>query len=162
MFFSGSCYKLTSAVGGATLMEDNRKIPVWFWIVGTFALLWNGLGVAAYASEIIMSAEDFAALSETEQRLYANRPYWVSAAFAVAVLGGFMGSVMLLLRRPIAVRLFLLSLIAVLIQFSSFFILDGYLDYISETGWIMPASIPVFAIAFLLFARWAEKNRFLR
>ena len=142
-------------------MTQDRKTPIWFWIIGIVALIWNGLGVGAYASDIIMSAEDFAKLTEVEQNLFANRPYWATAAFAVAVIAGFGGSVMLLLRRPIAVRLFLLSLIAVMIQFSSYFILDGYADYIGQTGWIMPISILILAVVFFLFARWAEKNRLL-
>jgi len=138
-------------------MTQDIKTPIWFWIIGLFATLWNGMGVGAYAADIMMSANDFAKLTEAEQNLFANRPFWATAAFAVAVIAGFFGSVMLLLRRPIAVRLFLLSLIAVLIQFSSYFILDGYADYISKTGWWMPISIPVLAAAFLWFARWGEK-----
>ncbi len=143
-------------------MVQERKPAVWFWIAAIFALLWNGLGVGKYAGETMMTAADFALLTEMEQNLYASRPYWASAAFAVAVISGFLGSVMLLLRRPIAVRLFLLSLIAVSIQFSSFFILDGYVDYISQTGWFMPISIPALAAGFFLFARWAENNHILR
>ncbi len=143
-------------------MEQAGKTPIWFWIVGIFALLWNGMGVGAYAADIMMTAEDFARLTEAEQNLLANRPFWVTAAFAVAVIAGFFGSVMLLLRKPIAVRLFLLSLIAVLIQFSSYFVLDGYADYISKTGWWMPISIPVLAVLFFFFARWADKNGIFR
>lgn len=143
-------------------MTQNSKTPIWFWIVGIFALIWNGLGISAYASDIMMTAQDFANLTEVEQSLFVNRPYWATAAFAVAVIGGFFGSIMLLLRRPIAVRLFLMSLIAVLIQFSSYFILEDYADSINQTGWFMPISIPVLAIAFFLFARWAEKNDLLR
>lgn len=143
-------------------MTQTAKTPIWFWIVGIFALLWNGLGVGKYADEAMMTAADFALLTEMEQNLYADRPYWASAAFAVAVISGFLGSVMLLVRRPIAVRLFLLSFIAVLVQFSSFFILDGYIDYINQTGWFMPISIPALAVGFFLFARWAENNHILR
>lgn len=143
-------------------MTQQGKTPFWFWIAGIFALLWNGMGVVAYAADITMSAEGFAKLTEAEQNIYANRPYWASAAFAVAVIAGFFGSLMLLLRRPIAVRLLLLSLIAVLVQFSSYFILDGYADYISKTGWWMPISIPILAVVFFLFARWSEKNDILR
>lgn len=142
-------------------MTQNGKTPVWFWIAGIFALIWNGVGVGAYANDITMTAEGFAKLTEVEQELFVNRPYWASAAFAVAVIGGFFGSIMLMLRRPIAVRLFLLSLIAVLIQFSSYFILDGYADYIRQTNWLMPISIPVLAVVFFLFARWAEKTGIL-
>ncbi len=143
-------------------MTQQGKTPIWFWIVGIFALLWNGMGVVAYAADITMTPESFAQLTEAEQNIYANRPYWASAAFAVAVIAGFFGSLMLLLRRPIAVRLLLLSLIAVLVQFSSYFILDGYADYISKTGWWMPISIPILAVAFFLFASWSERNDILR
>ncbi|HEY9090372.1 hypothetical protein [Parasphingorhabdus sp.] len=143
-------------------MEQDGQPPVWFWIIAILALLWNGLGLAAYVADITMSADDYAQLTLEQQKLYANRPYWASAAFAVAVIAGFLGSVMLLLRKPIAVRLFLLSLIAVLIQFGSYFILDGYMDYLNQTGWIMPITIPVVSLAFFLFARWAEKDSLLK
>lgn len=139
-------------------MERNERTPNWFWIIAIAALIWNGLGLAAYVADITMTAEDFAQLSLEQQDLYADRPYWASAAFAVAVIAGFFGSVMLLLRRPIAVRLFLLSLLAVLVQFASYFILDGYIDYLDQTGWIMPIAIPVVGLALFLFARWAEKS----
>ncbi len=143
-------------------MTQDKKPPVWFWALGIFALIWNGLGIGAYANDIMMTAEKLAGMTELEQNLFVNRPFWASAAFAVAVIGGFMGSIMLLLRRRIAVRLFLMSLIAVLIQFASYFILDGYADYFSQNGWSMPISIPILAVAFLIFARWAEKSGFLR
>lgn len=142
-------------------MTQDEKPPIWFWVVGILTLLWNGTGVAAYAADIMMTTQDFAQLTKAEQDLFANRPYWASAAFAVAVIAGFLGSVMLLLRKRIAVRLFLLSLIAVLVQFSSYFILDGYADHISETGWLMPISIVLLSLGFFLFARWSEKSRVL-
>jgi len=137
------------------------KTPMWFWAIGVIALIWNGLGVAAYIGEAMMTAEQFAALSELERNLYANRPSWVSTAFAIAVIGGFVAAITFLLRKAVAVRLFLLSLVAVIVQFSSYFILDGYAEYISETGWAMPIMIPVFAVGFFLIAFRCEKNGFL-
>ena len=143
-------------------MTQDGKTPVWFWIIAILTLIWNGVGLAAYADDITMSAGDFAQLTIEQQNLYANRPYWASAAFAVAVIAGFFGSIMLLMRKPIAVRLFLLSLIAALVQFGSYFILDGYMDYINRTGWTMPIAIPVLTAAFFLFAGWVEKNSLLK
>ncbi|MEW4467096.1 hypothetical protein AB1K62_04600 [Parasphingorhabdus sp. JC815] len=144
-------------------MAYNRQAhtPVWFWIGAVFALIWNSFGLAAYASEVTMSAGDFARLTAVEQNLFANRPFWASAAFAVAAITGFLGAVMLLLRRPITVRLFLLSLISVLVQFSSFFILDGYTEYFDLAGWFMQLLILVLAIIFFIFAHWAEKSRII-
>lgn len=143
-------------------MTDQAKLPIWFWIVGVIALLWNGIGVLAYLQQVMMSAEEFAALPEVQQNLLSTQPVWVTAAFAIAVFAGFVASICWLLKKRIAVRLFLLSLLAVIVQFSSYFIVDGYREFISDQGWLMPALILLFAIGFLLLAWQAEKKGLLR
>ncbi|WP_417612124.1 hypothetical protein [Parasphingorhabdus sp.] len=143
-------------------MTVKTKAPIWFWVVGVVALLWNGLGVAAYLQQIAMSAADFAALPRVQQDLLSTLPFWVTAAFAIAVFAGFVASISWLLRKRIAVRLFLLSLLAVIVQFSSYFIIDGYWEFISSQGWIMPALIVLFAIGFLLLSWRAERTGLLR
>jgi ABC-type transport system involved in cytochrome c biogenesis permease subunit len=143
-------------------MTDQAKLPVWFWIVGVIALLWNAMGVFAYLQQAMMSAEDFAALPEVQQNLLAAQPFWVTAAFAIAVFAGFVASIAWLLRKRVAVRLFLLSLLAVIVQFSGYFIIDEYMEFISVQGWTLPVLILVFAIVFLLISRHTEKKGFLR
>lgn len=143
-------------------MTDQAKVPIWFWIVGVIALLWNGLGVLAYLQQVMMSAEEFAALPEAQQNLLSTQPVWVTAAFAIAVFAGLVASISWLLKKRVAVRLFLVSLLAVIVQFSSYFIVDGYREFISDQGWLMPALILLFAIGFLLLAWQAEKKGLLR
>lgn len=143
-------------------MVHQAKAPLWFWIAGVIALLWNGLGVLAYLQQVMMSAEQFAALPEVQRDLLSTQPVWVTAAFAIAVFAGFVASICWLLRKRIAVRLFLVSLLAVIVQFSSYFIIDGYREYMAGQGWLMPALIVLFAIAFLLIAWQAEKKGLLR
>ena len=111
-------------------MTDQAKLPIWFWIVGVVALLWNGIGVLAYLQQALMSAEEFAALPE--------------------------------LKKRIAVRLFLVSLLAVIVQFSSYFIVDGYMEFASSQGWLMPGLILLFAVGLLLLSRQAEQKGLLR
>jgi di/tricarboxylate transporter len=143
-------------------MTDQAKLPIWFWIVGVVALLWNGIGVLAYLQQVMMSAEEFAGLPEVQQNLLSTQPVWVTAAFAIAVFAGFVASICWLLKKRVAVRLFLLSLLAVIVQFSSYFMVDGYREFISDQGWLMPALILLFAIGFLLLAWQAEKKGLLR
>ncbi len=142
-------------------MTDQIKSPIWFWIVGVVALLWNGLGVFAYLQQAMMSAEDFAALPEVQQNLLSAQPFWVTAAFAIAVFAGIVASIAFLLQKQVSVRLFLVSLVAVIVQFSSYFIIDEYMEFISVQGWAMPVLILVFAVGFLLISRHAEKKGFL-
>jgi len=143
-------------------MTENTKAPIWFWLVGVVALLWNGLGVFAYLQQVMMSAEEFAALPTDQQDLLSTQPFWVTAAFAIAVFAGFVASISWLLQKRVTVRLFLLSLLAVVVQFSSYFIIDGYMEFISGQGWIMPVLILLFAAGFLLISWRAEQNGLLR
>ena len=143
-------------------MTDQAKLPIWFWIVGVVALLWNGIGVFAYFQQVMMSAEEFAALPVIQQNLMSTQPVWVTAAFAVAVFAGFVASISWLLKKRIAVRLFLVSLLAVIVQFSSYFIVDGYMEFASSQGWLMPGLILLFAVGLLLLSRQAEQKGLVR
>tara|TARA_B100000795_G_C22720086_1_gene407055 strand:+ start:310 stop:471 length:162 start_codon:yes stop_codon:yes gene_type:complete len=49
-----------------------------------------------------MTDEAKALLTEAEKALYDNVPIWVTAAFAIAVFGGVLASIALLMRKQIA------------------------------------------------------------
>jgi len=139
-------------------MAQTGKASILFWIIGVIALLWNGAGVFAYWQLAMMSAEKFAALPELQRELMDRQPIWHSAAFPIAVFGGFIGAIAMLLKKRIAVRLFMLSLVGVIIQFAGYFILDGYIKFITTQGWTMPIMIPIFAVGFWLYARHCENK----
>ena len=90
--------------------------PKWFKVVAVIALLWNLLGCLAFAMDLRMTPEDVAALPEAQQALYAARPGWAVVATAVAVIGGALGCLGLLLGRKWAFVLLLLSLAGILVQ----------------------------------------------
>lgn len=139
-----------------------KKAPIWFWVVAILALLWNGIGVAAYFAQVTMSEQQFAALPQVEQQLLAAQPFWYTAAFAIAVFAGLVGSLLMLMRKRLAVRMFLLSLLAVIVQFAGHFIVKGHAEYISSTqGWLMPSLILFIAIALAMFSRKMEKSGIL-
>jgi hypothetical protein len=117
------------------------KVPVWFWIVGVIALLWNVMGVFAYIKEMTISPEALAALTAAEQALYADYPVWAAGAFAVAVFAGAAGCVLLLLRNELAVPTFWLSAAGIAVQmFHSFFISNALAVY-GPSAVIMPIFI---------------------
>ena len=142
-------------------MAQSEKPSILFWIIAVIALIWNGLGVGAYFGQVMMTAEQFAALPPEQQTLISETPFWVTAAFAIAVIGGFVAAIMLLLRKRVAVRLFLVSLMAVIVQFSSYFLIKGTTDHLSGADWVMPIMIPIFALGFYLFARKSERDGIL-
>jgi len=83
--------------------------PSWsFWAISSLALIYNGAGVANFISQ--MDPETVAALPELYRTLIETRPDWTTAAFAVAVFGGVLGSILLFLRIAYALHVFMISL----------------------------------------------------
>jgi len=103
-----------------------NKVPRWFTAVAAGALVWNLLGCFAFVSDLRLAPEQVAAMSPELQALYAARPAWALAATAVAVFGGALGCIGLLVRRRWAYPAFLLSLLGILVQdFGLFVLVDG-------------------------------------
>lgn len=96
---------------------ETSKPPAWFWVAAVLALLWELAGLGAFLSQWTMDAADVAAYPEAQRQIYAATPPWVNGAFAVAVFGGTAGAIGLLLRRKWSKLLFIVSLVAAVLQF---------------------------------------------
>lgn len=99
------------------------KTPAWFKVGAVAALLWNLLGCFAFFADLRLSPEDLAKLPQAQQALYAARPGWAVGATAVAVFGGVLGSIGLLLGRKWALPVFVFSLLGILVQDFGLFVL---------------------------------------
>lgn len=83
-----------------------------FWVIGAVALVWNVMGVINFFVQ--MNPDALAAYRESERAIIEGRPAWATGAFAMAVFGGALGSLLLLLRKPAAFYLFIASLLGVI------------------------------------------------
>ncbi len=133
--------------------NSTNKPPVWFWIVSVVALIWNGMGVMAYLGQAYMSDDALAAFPEAEQALYANVPAWATAAFAIAVWGGLLGCLALLLRKKWAKPVLLLSLIGIVVQMIYNLFLSEAMDVYGPGGAIMPIMVIVIGIFLVWFSK---------
>lgn len=132
--------------------------PRWLLWAGIILLLWNLMGVGAFVSQCMASAEDIAKLPQMQQDLWNNMPGWAWAAYAVAVVAGTLGAVGVIMRKWWAALLFALSLIAVLIQFSYPFLIantaQGGMEMLG-----LPILIVVIAVVQWLLSRsWQRKG----
>ncbi|AXP82505.1 hypothetical protein CJ739_3443 [Mariniflexile rhizosphaerae] len=125
-----------------------EKPPVWFWIVSVIALLWNAMGVKEYLGQAYQTESWRAAVTDEQFEMISSFPSWLTAAFAIAVFAGLLGSLGLLLRKKWAYMLFLLSLIAVIVQMGHVLI-QGYFEGIGMT---------ISIIAFAIFWVWFSKK----
>lgn len=139
-------------------METSSRVkpPVWFWVLSVLALLWNLVGVMAYIIDVSLTAEDLEKLPEAERLLRESMPAWVTAAFAVAVWGGFLGCVALLLRKKWARPVLLLSLIAIIVQVGYSFFMSNSFEVYGPSSVIMPMAVLIIGIMLVVFARIAH------
>ena len=138
------------------------KLPMSFWIIAVVALVWNLAGVATYISDVTLSEEALAQLSEEHRGLREATPVWVTGAYAIAVFAGALGAVSLLLRRNWAVPLFGASIIAVLVQMGFMFIAINAAAVLGASAMIMPAVIIAAGAFLFMYAMNAKSKGWLR
>ncbi len=84
-----------------------------FWIIGVVALIWNVMGVINFIVQ--MNPDVLTAYRESERAIVEGRPVWATGGFAIAVFGGVLGCLLLLLRKSAAYYLFIASLLGVIV-----------------------------------------------
>ena len=89
-----------------------------FWAIGAVALIWNVMGVINFFAQ--MNAVALAAMPESYRAIIEGRPAWATGAFAIAVFGGALGCLLLLLRKSVAYYLFIASLLGTIVQMPSY------------------------------------------
>ena len=85
-----------------------------FWAIGAVALIWSVMGGANFFMQV--NADVVAAMPESNRAIVEGRPAWATAGFAIAVSGGALGCLLLLLRKSAAYYLFIASLLGVIVQ----------------------------------------------
>ena len=132
-----------------------NKAPKWFTVIAIVALLWNLLGCLAFFADLQLSPQDVAKLSPAQQALYDARPGWAVAATALAVFGGAIGCVGLLLRKKWAFILFCLSLVGILAQDFGLFILVNGATLAGSVAVIAQLLVVAIAIGLVFLSRMA-------
>lgn len=141
--------------------EAQTKTPKWYMPVVVLAFLWNLLGILAYIMQVSMTPELMAELPEAQRNLYESTPSWVTGAFAVAVFGGALGCLLLILKKGLAVPVLMVSLIAVLVQMSYVFLLSDTIAVMGAGSMIMPLVVIAIAIYLVLLGRSAKSRGWL-
>ena len=121
-----------------------------FWIIGIIALIWNLMGVFQYLQQAYMTDSFKEMYTEEQLKMISDSPSWATAAFAIAVFAGAIGSLLLLLRKNIAKSIFIISLIGIIVQmYHNFIVIDSMAIYGPGA-----AAMPIMVIGFALFLIW--------
>jgi len=94
--------------------DDSAGTVHWsFWAIIIFMLIWNVMGCINFFVQ--MNPEMVASYRENEQAIITGRPVWATVAFAIAVFGGALGCLLLLVKKSIAFYFFIASLLGVVV-----------------------------------------------
>ena len=130
--------------------ETNDGVHWSFWLIGVVTLIWNAMGVMNYLMQ--MNPEAIADFPESHRAIIESRPAWATGGFAIAVFGGTIGCVLLLLRKSVATYVFIASLLGTIVTMIHALGVES--DFgISET--ILMMIMPVLVAAFLI---WYSKR----
>ncbi len=142
--------------------QEKIKVPGWFWAVAVLALIWNLMGVMAYLGQAMATPEMMESWPEDTRQMIENRPAWATAAFAIAVWGSTIACILLLLRRALSEKIFILAFIGIMVQMAyNLFVAEQNVDY--GPGEIaMTIMIPAIGIYLIWVARKAKASGWLR
>lgn len=83
-----------------------------FWLIAILGLIWNVMGSMNLIMQL--NPEMLSQMPSSHQAIAETRPHWATVAFGISVVGGLLGCVLLILKKPAAVSILLLSLIGTL------------------------------------------------
>ena len=121
-----------------------------FWLIGAVALVWNAMGVANIFMQ--MNPDVPATYPESHRTIVDNQTGWIAASVTIAIFGGALGCVLLLLRKAGAIYLFYASLIGTIVVVAHTLSLPVDL---SSSDMVMIIAMPV-VVAVLLawYSKW--------
>jgi small basic protein len=143
-------------------MTNSNKPTTLYWIIAVVALLWNGMGANAYIQQAYKT-DAFKAMYSDEKvlEMVSNTPAWAMGAFALAVFGGVLGSILLLLRKKAAKPVFMISLLGIIVQMVYNLFISKALEVYGPGAVIMPIMVLVFGAFLVWYTQKAEAKGWL-
>jgi hypothetical protein len=143
------------------MSTDSNKPGAAFWVIGVIALIWNGMGVMAYLAQAYITDDALALLPEAERALYNDIPAWATAAFAIAVFGGALASLVFLMRKKLATLLFTLSFIGIVVQMVYNLMISKAMEVYGPGGAVMPVLVILIGLFLVWYSKKATANGWL-
>ena len=143
------------------MSTDSNKPGAAFWVIGVIALIWNGMGVMAYLAQAYITDDALALLPEAERALYNDIPAWATAAFAIAVFGGALASLVFLMRKKLATLLFTLSFIGIVVQMVYNLMISKAMEVYGPGGSVMPVLVILIGLFLVWYSKKATANGWL-
>lgn len=153
----GSRSELVSEV----VESASRKVPLHLWLVGVIGILWNAMGAFDYLMTETENQQYLSEFTPEQLEFFLGFPAWVIFFWAIAVWGGVLGALLLLLRKRLATSVLLVSFFAMIVtSIHNFFMADG-LAVMGPAGLAFSLMIFLAALGLWIYARVMSKRGIL-
>jgi hypothetical protein len=140
---------------------EPEKPPYWYWMIASFGILWNVMGIMSYVQQVVLPQEMMAGMTPEQRAYLSDIPAWINTALAFGVWGGFVGSILLLMRNGLAFYVLLCALAGTAVDLIYILIKGAVLDLLGFQGLLFPFTILIVALVLVLLARYARWRSWL-
>ena len=127
--------------------------PWHLWVVGILGVLWDSVGAFDYLMTQTRNESYMSQFTPEQLEFFYGFPTWVVAFWALAVWGGLLGTVLLLLRKSLAAPVLLGSLLAMVATSIHNYVLSNGLEVSGGAGLAFSGLIFLVALGLWLYAR---------
>ena len=138
------------------------KPPIWFWAASGAGLVWNAYGLWQFAGTLRATEQSLVAAGLTAEQasVMTGYPVWMTLAFALGVLGGLVGSALLLARRKAAYTVLAGSLLGYILLYIGD-ATQGVFAVMGAPQVIVLSVVVAIAAGLVAVASWARKSALL-
>lgn len=143
-------------------MHAKHKAPIWFLIVTILLICWNLIGVLSFYTHIMMINDPSILNDPALEILYTQYPTWTTIIFALASISGIVAAILLAMKRRIAKFIFVISLIAVIMQMTHNLFMTDSIEYLGAQAAILPTLVVIVGIFSVWLSSFADRKKWLR
>jgi hypothetical protein len=139
------------------------KTPRHLWVVGVLSLLWNAMGAVDFTMTATRNEAYLKNFTPEQLDYFFKFPLWAMISWGTATWGSLLGSMLLLLRRKLAVTVNLIVIIAMVPTFTYNYIITNGLKVMGGPGVIIfTAVIVIVGVLLYVYARNMARRGVLR
>ena len=140
-------------------MVNTTRTPWHLWVIGILYLLWSCMGALDYTMTQTRNDAYMSMFTPEQLEYFYGFPSWTVAGWAVGVWFGVIGSILLLLRRALAVPTLVLAFTGTLVSALYIFILAKTpFNEIAGTGEIVFSLVIQFMALLIIWYAWRMRN----
>ncbi len=127
-------------------------------VIAIIGLLWNLMGVGAFVYDMML---DPSTVTPEVQDLLSRYPTWTKIPYAIAVFGGAIGALLLLMKNKLAIPFFTASLIGICIQMGHSIFVAKAMDVYGPSGLVMPLLVLMIGIFLFFYSKSSRAKGWL-